>query len=207
MTTRGSTCTALRGPARHRKHTTTSRQRSVLGATLAARKRPPLTHRRLAPQILFADDADAVPRTPAYDVWSVGVVALELLLGRSDVFSLAPRAQALLYHRLRDKSEAVRAKAAILTSMAELCVYSPEHDTPRVDSEEVEDHVASPPSSCGLAQFNATLRRRDSFGKGFEDHWGLRLLWRLLQWNPERRISAAAAQHHVCGPRVVVLAL
>ena len=44
---------------------------------------------------------------PAYDMWSVGVTWLELVLGTPHVFQLSARQRALLHHHLKleDKSE------------------------------------------------------------------------------------------------------
>ena len=44
---------------------------------------------------------------PAYDMWSVGVTWLELILGTPHVFQLSARQRALLHHHLKleDKSE------------------------------------------------------------------------------------------------------
>jgi hypothetical protein len=57
--------------------------------------------------------------------------------------------------------------------------------------------VAVVHSACNLGTFNATIQSRDPLGAGFEDVWGLNLLWKLLQWDPEKRISAAEALEHV----------
>jgi len=40
------------------------------------------------------------------------------------------------------------------------------------------------------------IRTRDPYGIGFEDKWGVKLLRRLLTWNPRERISAKKALGH-----------
>ena len=42
---------------------------------------------------------------PAADIWSLGVVFLELLLGTDDVFSVDQRTAAMIQQRLRGASE------------------------------------------------------------------------------------------------------
>jgi hypothetical protein len=53
-------------------------------------------------------------------------------------------------------------------------------------------------AACGREQFLAAVRRQDPLARlGLElDEALLDLAWRLLQWRPEARISAAAALRH-----------
>ena len=49
---------------------------------------------------------------------------------------------------------------------------------------------------CDLGVFQEVIRRKDPLGLGFDDLNGLRLLRRLLAWDPRARISAADALKH-----------
>lgn len=132
------------------------------------------------------------------DIWSLGIVFLEVLLGSPEVFKLSPRAKASLDQRLRDKPEAVKRKSYLLHAMAEYCIYRP--NNMRASHEQ----YALVPQPCNLGQFNTTLRDRDPLRKGLQDQWGVHLLWQMLQWSPENRISAKDALQHAyfTGPYV-----
>lgn len=69
-------------------------------------------------------------RVMAYDMWSVGVLALELLcLGTPKVFaSVGGRTRAGIERRLRGASEETRAFAIRIRAMLELCVLPPLSD-------------------------------------------------------------------------------
>lgn len=143
-------------------------------------------------------------------MWSVGVVLLEMVLGRRDVFAPSPRVHAVLARRLAGQPPQVLQRAAFLSALADYCIYSPEHSVWLDDDDDdaFSWHDAPPvlsrgrgaelqPVTCGLQAFNETLVRRDPLKLGMRDPWGLRLLWRLLQWDPRRRISATDALQHV----------
>ncbi|GBG68428.1 hypothetical protein CBR_g2972 [Chara braunii] len=64
-------------------------------------------------------------RRPKYDIWSVGVVVLELLLGTPHVFHISSRTRALLDQRLGVWDEAAKEMAYLLRAFLELCILSP----------------------------------------------------------------------------------
>ncbi len=70
----------------------------------------------------FASD---VPTS--YDMWSIGVVILELILGTPEVFTLNQRTRAVLAHELeRGKVDPARREDILfLTSLADMCIYHP----------------------------------------------------------------------------------
>ena len=170
-------------------------------------------------QSLLGFHASVPVPTSAYDIWSVGVVLLEMVLGRRDVFAPSARVHAILARRLAGQPPEVLQRAAFLTALADYCIYSPEHSV-WLDNDETAfswrdaplvlthtDGIGLQPVTCGLQAFNATLVRHDPLRLGIRDPWGLRLLWRLLQWDPRRRISAHEALQHVrsmCGAPVVL---
>ena len=66
-------------------------------------------------------------RPESYDIWSVGVVFLELLLGTSDIFNVDQRTASMIKLRLRKKGygeDAMMEKnAMLLASYADFCIY------------------------------------------------------------------------------------
>ena len=63
---------------------------------------------------------------------------------------------------------------------------------------EAEAEAGEGAAACGREEFLAAVRRQDPLARlGLElDEQLLDLAWRLLQWRPEARISAAAALRH-----------
>lgn len=66
---------------------------------------------------------------PSYDIWSVGVLFLELVLGTGDVFNVDQRTSAMIAQRIaryrvgRDKEQAWIQRAILLASLADYCIY------------------------------------------------------------------------------------
>ncbi len=65
----------------------------------------------------------------SYDMWSIGVVVLELILGTPEVFTLNQRTQAVLAHELdrgRGGEERINNEDILfLASLADMCIYHP----------------------------------------------------------------------------------
>ncbi|CAM9213865.1 unnamed protein product, partial [Chrysoparadoxa australica] len=143
------------------------------------------------PEVLF-DQQQPYPfdRPEAYDLWSVGVTILEMLLGTPDVFTVSQRTRAMIALSMHGKDEDSRSKAFLLAAMADFCITpdSLQH-WPLGDKAVVMEH-------CGLEDFGKALHQRDPLDIGFHDPWGLDLLWRLLRWDPKQRISAEDALEH-----------
>ena len=192
------------------------------------------------------DSAD--PRS--YDLWSMGVLLLELLLATPHVLPLSPRAEAKLRLRFPDQRPEVLERLRLANALAEFCIAPPavarrhahaprgaayEREAEGVAAAEaaaaeeaaaeeaavrgeaaVEEGGAAEAgaeagaeakagagagegaAACGREEFLAAVRRQDPLARlGLElDEQLLDLAWRLLQWRPEARISAAAALRH-----------
>ncbi len=80
-----------------------------------------------APQeVLFGNSSDAAAHTAqTYDMWSVGVLFLELLLGTPDVFTIDGRTRALLTQKLSNWSKPDLEQAFLKAALAEFCIYHP----------------------------------------------------------------------------------
>ena len=148
-----------------------------------------------SPEIVFEGRLRGAPRgVPAtierfmaYDMWSVGVLALELLcLGTPKVFaSVDGRTRAQIERRLRGASEETRSFAHRVRALLELCVHPPSADVaPLLSWECTEDALM------------AQLAARDPTGRGLPSVWALRLIRRLLSWRPTDRPSAEEALTH-----------
>ncbi|KAF0694167.1 Aste57867_14927 [Aphanomyces stellatus] len=143
------------------------------------------------PEVLFHGDVPYDYATPtSYDMWSVGVVFLELILGSPHVFSITSRARAKVDAHLHDKSEAMRTKSYLLHVLTEFCIFQPP------SLYRYHEDYAVVHSTCNFGTFNTTIQKRDPLGRGFQDADGLHLLWNLLQWDPEKRITARDALDH-----------
>ena len=137
---------------------------------------------------------------------------------------LSPRAEAKLRLRFPDQRPEVLERLRLASALAEFCIAPPAVARRReegaakgaavegegaaaegaaaegaaaegaAEAEEEEEGAAA----CGREQFLAAVRRQDPLARlGLElDEALLDLAWRLLQWRPEARISAAAALRH-----------
>ena len=133
-------------------------------------------------------EADAPKREyyAAYDMFSVGVVALEVLcLGTPKVFaSVDGRTRASVTRQLQGASEETKELALRVRALLELCVTPPLEIDGLLSWECTEDALA------------ARLASRDPTGLGVHSKWALRLIRRLLSWDPERRPTAEQALTH-----------
>ncbi|KAL0037567.1 hypothetical protein WJX77_002920 [Trebouxia sp. C0004] len=66
-----------------------------------------------------------VKRTWPYDMWSLGVVWLEMLLATPHVFQISPRTAAVLQRRMQHSSQAEVVLAYFLRGLMDLCIYPP----------------------------------------------------------------------------------
>lgn len=141
--------------------------------------------------------------SPAFDSWSVGVLALEMLLGSPNVFTVDQRTRAVLTHKLKKEgaSDEATQRALYLAALSQFCIYNPRRDDPPnpTQLDEVPIHrFLTVKESCTLHDFHRALRARDPLGLGFDESADnlLHLIWQLLAWDPDDRITAANALKH-----------
>lgn len=133
--------------------------------------------------------------TLKYDMWSVGVVILELILGSPSVFQLSAYTRSLLDHHIGGWGESLKELAYKLRSFMELCILVPgslsNHYHPRSQG-------GVPPASwkCSEEFFAHQIKSRDPLNLGFPSVWALRLVRQLLLWDPEDRLSVDDALKH-----------
>lgn len=130
-----------------------------------------------------------------YDMWSVGVVMLELILGSPNVFQISGVTRVLLDQHLKGWDERLKELAYKLRSWMELCIlisgsYS-KHDRSM-------DRVGVSPAcwKCSEEFFSSQIKSRDPLKLGFPNIQALRLVRHLLLWDPEDRFSVDEALRH-----------
>ncbi|CAM9227026.1 unnamed protein product [Ectocarpus sp. 4 AP-2014] len=149
------------------------------------------------PEVIFdPETAYSAQRPESYDMWSIGVILLELILGTPEVFTVDQRTRAILDRDLAFEDDEVRAKAHLLAAMADMCIYSGSGSHDGEGSSSPLGDTAVVNERCTLADLGGAVHTRDALDIGFPDQWGLDLLWRLLRWDPMSRISASDALEH-----------
>ncbi|XAR58577.1 Phosphoprotein phosphatase [Bertholletia excelsa] len=138
-------------------------------------------------------------RTLKYDMWSTGVVFLELILGSPDVFQISSLTRTLLDQHLEGWSDGLKELAHKLRSFMELCILIPGSDSEihRISSRNTRDQAAAPASwKCSEEYFSQQIKNRDPLKLGFPNVWALRLVRQLLVWDPDDRLSVDEALQH-----------
>ncbi|XP_038717105.1 uncharacterized protein LOC120010391 isoform X2 [Tripterygium wilfordii] len=134
-------------------------------------------------------------RTSKYDMWSVGVVMLELILGSPNVFQISALTQSLLDQHIGGWKEELKELAYRLRSFMELCILIPGSSSKH--HRVTNDGGVSPASwKCSEEFFSNQIQTKDPLGLGFPDVWALRLVRQLLRWDPEDRLSIDDALQH-----------
>ncbi|KAI4341751.1 hypothetical protein MLD38_026436 [Melastoma candidum] len=135
--------------------------------------------------------------TSKYDMWSVGVVILELLLGSPNVFQLSPLTQTLLDQHLDGWNEALKELAYRLRSFMELCILIPGSSSKHHSGNTRPQGGFSPASwKCSEEFLTHQIKSRDPLKIGFPNVWALRLVRHLLLWDPDDRLSVDDAFQH-----------
>lgn len=133
-----------------------------------------------------------------YDMWSVGTVILELILGSPNVFQINAKTRALLDKHLDGWNENIRELAYKLRSFMEMCILIPGVPTRIHHTKGGNGHgyVSPVPWKCSEEFFSRQIKSKDPLKMGFPNIWALRLVRELLHWNPEDRISIDHALQH-----------
>ncbi|KAG2558471.1 hypothetical protein PVAP13_8NG268000 [Panicum virgatum] len=131
-----------------------------------------------------------------YDIWSVGVVMLELIVGSPHVFQISDRTHVLMDHRLEGWSEQTRELAYKLRSYMELCILVPGISTQHGSGSSEQGQFGLASWKCSEESFAHQVKIRDPLKIGFPNLWALRLARQLLVWHPEDRLSVDEALNH-----------
>ncbi|KAL6007245.1 hypothetical protein ACLOJK_032741 [Asimina triloba] len=159
-----------------------------------------------------------------YDMWSVGVVMLELILGSPHVFQISARTRALLDQHLKGWSESTKDLAyKCMISIPLLLLVRIVPDNDRLSGQKstlnvlalYQFRLRSLMEMCILIPGSSPLHhdnggRMKKHGRRLKEEielnsrtmlmfpnvWALRLVRQLLQWHPEDRISVDDALRH-----------
>ncbi|XP_024635859.1 uncharacterized protein [Medicago truncatula] len=136
--------------------------------------------------------------TLKYDMWSVGVVMLEMVLGTPNIFQINALTRALLDRHLEGWNEGVKELAYKLRSFMELCILIPGVSGSYSKKYHKVNQVGVSPASwkCSEEFFSRQIKARDPLKIGFSNIWALRLVRHLLMWDPEDRPSVDEALRH-----------
>lgn len=159
-------------------------------------------------------------RTWPYDMWSLGVTFLELILASPHVFTPSARTRATLHHRLAHLPEDERSMALYIRGLIDFCIYPPR---PRHKHSPVEGGPAARYSntswqsnsdaqqgrrqdrtdrhtpetwSCSDEAQMQMVRSRDPAAIGLPSIVALRLLQAVLHWSPGMRPTASQTLRH-----------
>lgn len=153
------------------------------------------------PEAALGGEAYAASRPSSYDLWSMGIVILELILGSPHVMPLSKRAEAVLRLRYAEQPEAVMRRLLAANALAEHCILPLAADPAAMAR--YRGHNGAP---CGKEAFVAHVLTSDPL-RDSGRHGGalgtaprllelLDLAWELLRWRPEDRMSAEQALRH-----------
>ena len=154
------------------------------------------------PEAIFGHIYEKQSISPAFDSWSIGILTLELLLGTPNVFTVDQRTRVILTQKMqRDgaSSEEIQ-KSLYLAALSQFCIFDPSNEVHRrsLTPRELQHIHSVARSSCNMNDFHRALRARDPLGTGFGSSADalLKLVWDLLAFDPEDRLSASEALRH-----------
>ncbi|XP_073149139.1 uncharacterized protein [Henckelia pumila] len=136
--------------------------------------------------------------TVKYDMWSVGIVMLELILGSPNVFQINSITRVLLDQHLKGWNDNLKELAYKLRALMELCILIPGTSSIlRQDFYTNGQGYNSPvPWKCSEEFFSDTIKSRDPLKIGFPNVLAMRLVRDLLRWDPEDRLNVDDALRH-----------
>ncbi|MFS7975760.1 putative protein-serine/threonine phosphatase, protein kinase CMGC-GSKL family [Helianthus anomalus] len=136
--------------------------------------------------------------TTKYDMWSVGVVILELIIGSPNVFQIDAITRALLDQHLEGWNDGLKELAYKLRSFMELCILLPGSSSKHLYTWGHNGKSSGSPASwkCSEEFFASQIKSRDPLKIGFPNVWALRLVRQLLVWDPEDRLTVDDALRH-----------
>ena len=141
----------------------------------------------------------------SYDIWSIGVIFLEFILGTAHIFNTDQKTYSMIKHKLK-KIKLSEKKAgdfhshsdayfdrkleeySYQASLSEFCIFNRTF----VDVTELDQMMKFNSlylvSVCSIKDISKAILRRDPLGVGFHDENGLDLLSKLLKWDPSEVI-------------------
>ncbi|XP_020882096.1 probable protein phosphatase 2C 51 isoform X2 [Arabidopsis lyrata subsp. lyrata] len=112
--------------------------------------------------------------TLKYDMWSVGVVMLEMILGSPNVFEISSVTRALLDQHIRGWSENFKELAYKLRSLMEMCILIPGSSLKHGGASAKQGGISLASWKCSEEFFAEQIKSRDPLKIGFPNVWALR---------------------------------
>ncbi|KAL1825969.1 hypothetical protein DCAR_0314168 [Daucus carota subsp. sativus] len=133
-----------------------------------------------------------------YDMWSVGVVFLELILGSPNVFRISSLSRILLDQHIEGWNESLKDLAYKLRSLMEMCILVVGNSSKHHRTCGANNMKSELPASwkCSEDFFAQQIKNYDPLKIGFPNVLALRLVRQLLLWDPEDRLSVDEALRH-----------
>ncbi|CAM8890284.1 unnamed protein product [Rhodiola kirilowii] len=133
-----------------------------------------------------------------YDMWSVGVVMLEMILGSNNVFQINAITRNRLDPYLDGWSDDLKELAYKLRSLMELCILTPGTSSKNIKDGRTNRQGGVLPASwkCSEEFFSNYVKIRDPLSLGFPNILAMRLVRQLLNWDPEDRLTVDEALKH-----------
>lgn len=150
------------------------------------------------PEAALGGEAYAVARPCSYDLWSMGIVILELLLGTPHVLPLSRRAEAVLRLKYSSQPPAVMSRLLAANALAEHCILP----AAAASDPAAVSRYGRKGAACSKAEFVSRVLASDPLREILSLAEAPRLLelidlaWLLLRWRPEERLSASQALLH-----------
>lgn len=114
------------------------------------------------PEVIYSQIPFFEPDPTTYDIWSLGVLFLEMVLGTSKVFQISTRTQAIINHRLKNEDDIIKQHAYLFRAFVEYCIYVPQSSG--LDS----DYALSQTEECNETHLTQKVKEYDPTGIGIE---------------------------------------
>lgn len=138
------------------------------------------------PEVIFGQAPYFHPNPKSYDMWSLGVVFLEMILGTPKVFQISQRTQAVMNSRLKERDPHVRAHAYLFRAFVEYCIFEPE---PSADE---KFRALARSQQCNETHLAEKIKEFDPTKLGMEDIQGIRLI--RVRFPPENMLGTFCIQ-------------
>ena len=143
-----------------------------------------------------------ISKYKSYDAWSLGILYLEVLaLGTSRVWDdgfVNDAGNRERLHRdesLRDMSPETRLAYTRIRAMLSLCI-APSYANFGDGSRRSSSSSGVYSGACLEENLMQRIKLRDPLNLGLPNEWALRLIRRLLRWNPDKRLLVSRVEKH-----------
>merc|ERR1712080_74625 len=149
------------------------------------------------PEVVFGNAPYNLGRPWSYDMWSIGVMWLEVFLA-DKVFQLDERTAAIVLRKFEQNPKLRKEHVLMFRSLIEYCIVPSES---RITTLLTPDEIKTGTfkyrrKECGAKDFARTVKRIDRLDEGIDDPDAIDFVRKLLRFSPFERMSAAEALNH-----------